>query len=957
MVFIADLHIHSRFSRATSKSLDFIALHRAALEKGIQLVGTGDFTHPGWMAEIEAQLEPAEEGVFKLKPALQQAAEQGLPKACAGQVRFILQVEISNIYKKEEKTRKNHNLVFAPSLEAARNITEKLDAIGNIASDGRPILGLDAQDLLEITLESHPLSFLIPAHIWTPWFSMFGSKSGFDSMKECFGPLEEHIFAAETGLSSDPLMNWRVSELDRVTLISNSDAHSAHNLGREANLFDTEINYPSLLEALKTRNGFLGTIEFFPEEGKYHLDGHRKCDVRLQPEETRELDGICPVCNGRLTVGVMSRVQDLADRDEGEKPKQAAPFESLVPLAEVVGEVLGVGPKTKKVRALLDSLLLQLGPELTVLRDVPLEEIEQVGGAPLREGIRRVRTGEMSIAPGFDGEFGSVKIFEPGERDHLLGQMAFLGPPKKAKAKSKPKPQGSPKKGRKKKVADNKSKSFVPVLPDDPLLGLNDDQKEAAQTQKGPLLIVAGPGTGKTRTLVARIAHQVKTRAVRPEAVLAISFTNQAALELEERILEAVPGAKKDAPRVMTFHGLGLWLLKELSGRKKIDIVDDDRRLGLVMEVIGPNAKKREAEALLSRISLAKQSREPLLVLAGDEAFVESFKRYEKLLSEQDAFDVDDLVLRSFQLLVGDTMAASRLAGRFSSVSVDEYQDVNDVQAALIKLLSPSGKTLLAIGDPAQAIYGFRGARPLHFKQFNEVFKDAKTISLKTSYRLTEQVLNVARSIIGDGGNGMRANKSGPKVEVVACPTPASEAEQIVVRLEQILGGTSTFAIDSGRGGEAEEDDIGFGDVAVLCRIKAQRKEIVEALGRSGIPCLSVGEDEPHDSRSQKVAVMTMHASKGREFDVVFVTGIEPGLLPLCLEGLTSTPDEERRLLYVAVTRARRLAVLSHAARRTLFGKTMPGGPSPFLADLPNAAIERKSPCLPRKKSTQLSLF
>ncbi|MCP4605214.1 MAG: AAA family ATPase, partial [Proteobacteria bacterium] len=437
MIIVADLHIHSRFSRATSKSLDFISLHRSALEKGIGLVGTGDFTHPGWMAEIESQLEPAEDGLFRLKPDLRRLAEDGLARACAGaEVRFVLQVEISNIYKKADRTRKNHNLVFAPSIEAARKITDKLDAIGNIASDGRPILGLDARDLLEITLESDPLSFLVPAHIWTPWFSMLGSKSGFDSIEECFGDLSNHIFAAETGLSSDPSMNWRLSELDRITLISDSDAHSAVKLGREANLLDIELGYAPLLNALKGGNGFLGTIEFYPEEGKYHLDGHRKCNVRLDPEETRELDGRCPVCGGKLTVGVMSRVLDLADRPAGFRPKNAAPFQSLVPLAEVAGEVIGAGPATKKVQALVRRVLTELGPELPVLKDVPLEDIQRIGGTPLAEAVRRVRTGELTIAGGYDGEFGTVQIFEPGERDHLLGQLTFVGSEVKQKKKT-----------------------------------------------------------------------------------------------------------------------------------------------------------------------------------------------------------------------------------------------------------------------------------------------------------------------------------------------------------------------------------------------------------------------------------------------------------------------------------------------------------------------------------------
>ena len=424
MRLIADLHVHSRFSRATSRELDFVALHRSALEKGIGLVGTGDFTHPGWMAEIREQLEPAEPGFFRLKPDLAREAERGVAKGCAGSVRFVLQVEIANIYKKGDRVRKNHNLVFVPSLAAAERLSARLAAIGNLASDGRPILGLDARDLLQATLDTDPAAFLIPAHIWTPWFSLLGSKSGFDSLEECFGDLAGEVFAAETGLSSDPAMNWRLSALDRLTLVSNSDAHSPGNLGREANVLDIEPSYDALLAALRTRAGFVETIEFFPEEGKYHLDGHRQCEVRLDPERTRQLSGRCPECGGLITVGVMSRVLALADRPEGSQAPGAVPFRRLVPLGEILGEVFGVGASSRRVRDERTRLLNELGPELVILRETSLSDLKQAGGALLAEAVRRVRAGELTIAPGYDGEFGTVHIFDPQERQRLSGLLA-----------------------------------------------------------------------------------------------------------------------------------------------------------------------------------------------------------------------------------------------------------------------------------------------------------------------------------------------------------------------------------------------------------------------------------------------------------------------------------------------------------------------------------------------------
>ena len=299
MTFYADLHVHSRFSRATSRNCDLEHLAIWARKKGIGVVGTGDFTHPAWRAELKQQLVPAEPGLFRLRPDLERAVERQLPPACAGgltAVRFMLSVEISTIYKKGEKTRKIHHLVYCPDFGSADRLVAALSRIGNLHSDGRPILGLDSRHLLEMTLESGPGSYLVPAHVWTPWFAALGSKSGFDAVDECYGDLSPHIFAVETGLSSDPPMNWRVSSLDRFRLMSNSDAHSPEKLGREVCVFHTDMDYFALRRALETGEGYGGTLEFFPEEGKYHLDGHRNCNVRLEPDETRRHQGRCPAC-------------------------------------------------------------------------------------------------------------------------------------------------------------------------------------------------------------------------------------------------------------------------------------------------------------------------------------------------------------------------------------------------------------------------------------------------------------------------------------------------------------------------------------------------------------------------------------------------------------------------------------------------------------------------------------
>lgn len=428
MKFYADLHLHSHFSRATSKDLNLESLYLWAQLKGIQVVGTGDFVHPGWLKEITTKLEPAEEGFFRLKPEYEKTVKSQLPASCAGKVRFMLTVEISNIYKKLERVRKIHNVVFVPSLEAARNIQRKLDGIGNIRSDGRPILGLDSRDLLEIVLESGSLNYLIPAHIWTPWFSVLGSKGGFDLMTDCFGDLSGYIFAVETGLSSDPAMNWRLSQLDPYVMVSNSDAHSPSKLGREATVYDTEFSYSGIYRALSDRNdkGLLGTVEFFPEEGKYHFDGHRDCQTRMHPKETIKNDGLCPKCGRPVTVGVMARVEELADHPDGRKAPRWRPFHSLIPLVEIIAEAKGVGQNSKNVQTAFHDILNKLGNELFVLREAPIDEIKKTAGALIAEGIKRVREGKVHIAPGYDGEYGKISIFTQDERQTTEGQLTLF---------------------------------------------------------------------------------------------------------------------------------------------------------------------------------------------------------------------------------------------------------------------------------------------------------------------------------------------------------------------------------------------------------------------------------------------------------------------------------------------------------------------------------------------------
>src|SRR5499427_7983640 len=368
-VFHADLHVHSRFSRACSKDAEIGTLAWWAARKGLTVVGTGYFTHPAWATQLAESLVPAEPGLLALRPDLAARLQRTSPPTCQREIRFLLSTEISTIYKRDDATRKVHHLLYAPTLEAADAITTALAKVGNLASDGRPILGLDSRHLLEITLNAGPGCFLIPAHIWTPWFAVLGSKSGFDAVPDCYLDLTEHVFAVETGLSSDPPMNWICSALDHYRLVSNSDAHSPPMIGREATTFSTTLDYFAMLRALRTGQGLAGTLNFFPEGGRYHLDGHRKCGVRLFPAESVRHAGMCPKCGKPLTIGVLHRVAELADRPAGYRPPGAPGFTNLVQLPQIVGEILTTGPKSKKVSAEVARLVAAFVPKHTTITE------------------------------------------------------------------------------------------------------------------------------------------------------------------------------------------------------------------------------------------------------------------------------------------------------------------------------------------------------------------------------------------------------------------------------------------------------------------------------------------------------------------------------------------------------------------------------------------------------------
>lgn len=429
MKFFADFHIHSKYSRATSREMDLEHLNKWAAIKGIKVLGTGDFTHPVWFKEIKKNLVPAEAGLFKFKFDGAKLKNDFNIQISKVETRFILTAEISCIYSKGGRTYRVHLLVFAPSFEAVEKINAQLNLRGNLKSDGRPILGLDAKELTKIIFNSCPDCAVIPAHAWTPWFSVFGSASGFNSLEACFEEYTKYIFAIETGLSSDPAMNWRWSKLDKISFISNSDSHSLTRLGREGNFFDTDLSYRAILGAVQKKDAskFLATVEFFPEEGKYHYDGHRACEVRLTPEETKKNNGKCPKCGKSVTVGVMARVSELADRPLGFKPIDAIPYYSTVPLDEIIADGLGLASTTgRAVKAEYKNLIEKAGDEINILLNLPIDNLASITLPEIAEGIKRMREGRVHIDPGYDGEYGKIKIFEPEERKKVSKQKSLF---------------------------------------------------------------------------------------------------------------------------------------------------------------------------------------------------------------------------------------------------------------------------------------------------------------------------------------------------------------------------------------------------------------------------------------------------------------------------------------------------------------------------------------------------
>lgn len=1091
--FRADLHIHSRFSRATSARLNARHLAAWALVKGLDVLGTGDFTHPQWRAELTEQLVRDEDtGLYRLRTP--RALAEELPDfgghVPPGRTLFVPQAEISSIYKRGGKVRKVHNLVFMPDFEAADRLSRKLGEVGNLTSDGRPILGLDSRNLLEMVLEADPRGVLIPAHIWTPWFAIFGSKSGFDTIEDCFGDLASEVFALETGLSSDPEMNWLWSHLDRFALISNSDAHSGENLGREANLFEGEMSYDGMFRSLRgdaPNCRFRGTLEFFPEEGKYHLDGHRNCGVVFEPRESKARGNLCPSCGKELTIGVLHRVLELADREAPEQPSGSPGFRSLIPLPVLIGEILGVGAKSRKVAEWNARLVKRFGPELAILQDVPEGDLRQFW-EPLGEGIARMRRNEVIRQGGYDGEYGVVRVFTDRERAGLKGvgsrkalPLLMDGAPHakdsvpRAMPGSRPggapvdAPRGASPNAACREHADAPGDATAsskacsahddaplltpvscPVAEPEPPVVFNAQQHEAMTAGPGPVLVQAGPGTGKTRTLVGRMVRLAES-GVAARRMVAVTFTRRAASEMDERLAAALPQGFP-LPRTDTLHALAFEFWHRASPQPPVLLSEEGARR--VFAEANQDAAAQRLREAWDAIALCRERMEPC---ADDLAIM--LERYTQQKAAWNLADYTDLL--EFWL---DQIRHGLHVSPWRHVLVDEIQDLSPLQLALVRALLPAhGEGFFGIGDPDQSIYGFRGAHGNVSAELAQHWPGLVTVTLRQNYRSSTAVLDLAATLLGEDSACGRLEAAQDRVaelRLFEAPSAESEAAWIGDKIRTLIGATAHTLMDAARGEGTCLAGGSFspGEIAVLVRVKALVPVLQRTLSRLGVPCsapeaeafwadqrvaqilaaagrfVGIGgaceavdincpdkmlargplgvaaylrDAPPFDElfwqctafrklvkafdrhggwaglinwvnlqseleavrhNCEKVQIMTLHAAKGLEFRAVFLPALEDGILPFAgaatlsghaeKENMRTDIMEERRLLYVGITRAAEGLYLSRAQKRTLYGREVRLKASRFLDELPAEALKRSALVCHNKRSTQqLSLL
>ncbi len=1066
-MFIADLHIHSRFSMATSRQLTVSHLAGWAMCKGIHVLGTGDFTHPSWQAELEKELEYDEEsGFYRIRNHAQKVLDADMEGA--EPPLFCLQTEISSIYKRGGRSRRVHNLVFFKRLDDVKRFSRRLAAIGNIESDGRPILGLDAHDLLELVLETSDSGVLIPAHIWTPWYSLFGSKSGFDAIEECFGDLTGHIFALETGLSSDPAMNRLVSALDNYVLISNSDAHSGPNLGREANLFHGSPSYDGMFDALRRaarREGhegagihFEGTLEIYPEEGKYHLDGHRNCHVVLTPEESAACDNICPVCGKPLTIGVLHRVWELADRKEPARLAHEPVPRPVIPLTVILGQLSGSSAQTRMVQGLYKDALQHLGSEFDILSLLPEKRIEAYNPW-LAEAVRRIRAGEITLQGGYDGDFGTITIFNEDELKEIRSAVTALHGQRGRRTGNSGRLLHVQDRVRPAKPASGEAQQYRAVMPaPGPALQqererharekalesgtrlLTREQEQACEHEGGPLMVIAGPGSGKTRLLIERMIRLLE-KGTPAGSILALTFSRRAAMEIEERARLRLEHA--ELPFCGTFHALA-WKLLRVQ-HPDVLLLSEAQSRALLARAAEDVASMTDAATRVRLMETCRLARERCVSFARGSVEERLAARYTELKHAGGHWRVDFADLLEW---LTKSLLKNKCLLQPAHVLVDEVQDLSALQIRLLKVLLPrSGEGFFAIGDPDQSIYSFRGAAGNVVEQFRAIWSALQVIELTRSFRSTQNILDAAGRALGERAGGAMVAVSAASAELTACEAPSQGIEErwVAEQILRLLPATSHTVQDARRRDKgtfiaALEGALNPSDIAVLVRLRAQIPSLVKVLWKAGIPvqapsleqfwkiegmdrvldwledrvtsghweaglgltgdlgrraarpgelvpalraagladdallaseawrqlekaCEQAGsweglfeeirwreEADLLRTKSESVRCMTMHAAKGLEFQVVFLPGFNQGLMPLdraILGTGTSAQDaadveEERRLLYVALTRASRGVFVSWARERRLFGRELVLEPSPCWPALAAMFASRK---------------
>lgn len=918
----ADLHIHSKFSRATSRDCDLENLSLWAAKKGLSIISTGDFTHPTWFNEIKEKLDYLGNGTFKLKEEIEKTVFKDYPDLVPP--KFLLSVEISTIYKKGDKTRKVHHVVFCPDIESASKFRNKLDSIGNINSDGRPILGLDSRNLLEIALLSNEDSYIIPAHIWTPWFSVLGSKSGFDSIEECYEDLSNHIFALETGLSSDPAMNWKVSRLDRFRLVSNSDAHSPNKLAREATIFKDNPDYFYIKNALQTGVGYIGTVEFYPEEGKYHLDGHRKCDICLTPSETKALNGICPKCHKPLTIGVSYRVQELSDRFDGSKPKTAGEVYSLVPLNEIIAETLNVGVASKKVCAEYERLIQNFGSELSILQNVDLDLIKK-DSPVLAVALDRLRKGEVIKHGGFDGEYGTIKLFKDGEAQSFLNLKLGLNiePTKKAKKK-----EYEPVKTAQKPLKTIK-KTFTP----------DKYQLEAINSTDNYILITAGPGAGKTAVLTKRIARLIKEENKNAHNILAITFTKKAANELTERLKKLdIKGVN-----IHTFHSLCFKILKE-NIKEDFKIITNEEKALYKEEELDKNSLsfddliEKTLQLFLNNPDVLKNYQNQFKYIFVDEYQDIDLKQYQliKLLTTNSLFAIGDANQAIYAFRGGSS--------KFFKSFMDDFPESKTIT------LKNNYRSTSAIVEASNQMIGTSETIANNKTRNNIILHKANSEKSEAEFVVSSiERLIGGRSFFSYDSNRAQGYENEQNFALSDFAVLYRSRSQLNSLKEAFNRISLPYANYS--------DDL-------LCNRKEIRDFLINLKEENidkqvstldGIVENSVLEyflkladktnskndfihevsfltlADTYDKRADRISLMTLHASKGLEFKCVFVLGVEEGLLPFDYAKTLEEIEEEKRLFYVGMTRAIDTLILSYAKKRNIKGTYLERTKSRFL--------------------------